>query len=258
MYYQAIVTEGASEPPAKKKHSTAQANSRQPDQIMSSCIANIGMFEAALVQQQSAAAASQAHTVPQETNTTHDPVLAVANQDDTDMPCPESGGSCQHGSNVHQLLVRYHWLNACLSEHLKQFEDASQQYEACKAALAALSDHSGTAQPSLVTANGVAISTSLVNSRLETLKMVIIVEDGRKCLDEGRHDELLSRLGPVLLTGNTSQLPLNAPQQLAGLDLIKVQATCASLLANGMRGGGMVSLRAPESIGCACLQTASH
>ena len=52
--------------------------------------------------------------------------------------------------------------------------------------------------------------------------MIIIVEEGRKCLDEGRDEELVSRLSPVLLSGNNTRLPLSVPQQLAGLDLIKV------------------------------------
>ena len=176
------------------------------------------------MQQQSAAAA--APQAPSASNTSHALVLALGDQDDTAMLLPHSPVSCQPGTNVHQLLVRYHWLNACLSEHLKQFEDASQQFESCKAALAALSDPPDSAQQFLVTANGLVISTSSVDSRLEMLKIVSIVEEGRKWLDEGRHEELLSRLGPVLLTGNTSQLPLNVPQQLAGLDLIKVTSTC--------------------------------
>lgn len=212
--------ETASQEKKIAKPSAAKASSSRTDQLMASCTINIGMFEAALLQQQAAAPASQLRQSPPDSLTL---TLDVSSQDDS---APQSGRiAVSHSPDaaVHQLLVRYHWLGGCLSEHLKQFEDASQQYEACQAALAALSNLPDAVQAmSFTSASGVAISRALVESRLEALKLIIIVEDGRRCLEEGRHEELVSHLSPVLLSGTNSQLPLNVAQQLAGLDLIKV------------------------------------
>lgn len=194
---------------------------------MARCMANTGMFEAALLRQQATTSASHLHESPPSADPALALTLDLSSQDDNATPTlPRSApaaASNSHDADVYQLIARYHWLGGCLSEHLKHFEDASQQYQACKAALEALSSLSHAAQAvSFTAASGVSISAALVESRLEALEMIIIVEEGRRCLDEGRNEELVSRLSPVLLSGNTSQLPLSVPQQLAGLDLIKV------------------------------------
>lgn len=162
--------------------------------------------------------------------------LDLSSQDDIAALSPLQNSlaavSHSHDGDVYQLLARYHWLGGCLSQHLKQYEDASQQYKACQAALAAMSTLLDAAQAtSFTSASGVTIAPALVESRLETLNMIMMVEDGRRCLDEGQHEELVARLSPVLLSGTTSRLPLNVPQQLAGLDLIKV--VYASLMGMG-------------------------
>lgn len=188
----------------------------------------MGMFEAALlVQQQAAAPVTHLDQSPPDRMPAPGLTLELSSQDDVAALTPSEESlaavSHSHDGNVYQLLARYHWLGGCLSQHLKQYEDASQQYEACQAVLAAMSSLSHTAQAtSFTSACGVTIAPALVESRLETLKMIMMVEDGRRCLDEGQHEELVARLSPVLLSGTTSQLPLNVPQQLAGLDLIKV------------------------------------
>ena len=233
LYYQALIKEEPSNPADEDNKSNAKraakASSSRIDQLMASCMAHMGMFEAVLLQQQAntSASASYSHIIQSSSDSAVALTLELSSQDNTaalstsdDAPATASH---KHDADVYQLLARYHWLGGCLSEHLKHFEDASQQYEACKVALAVLSSSCDTAQATSFTlARGVTISAPLVESRLETLKMVMIVEDGRRCLDEGRHEELVSRLTPVLLTANTSHLPLNVPQQLAGLDLIKV------------------------------------
>lgn len=232
LYYQAMVKEEPSTPASQEKKAcklqaakaSSSSSSSRPDQLMASCTANTGMFEAALLQQQATASASHLHESPPDSIGL---TLDLSGQGDTAALSPPQNGSVavshSHDADVYQLLARYHWLGGCLSEHLKNCEDASQQYQACQAALAALSNLSDVVQAiSFTSASGVTIAPALVESRLETLKMIVIVEDGRRCLDEGRHEELVARLSPVLLSGNTSQLPLDVPQQLAGLDLIKV------------------------------------
>ena len=194
---------------------------------MARCLSQSGVLEALLLQHQATASPSRLH----ESSQPAEPALALSldlsSQDETDAPSAPSTAqaapSSSHDADIYQLIARYHWLGGCLSEHLKHFEDASQQYQACRTALVALSSLPDTAQAvSFTAASGVPISAALVESRLEALEMIIIVEEGRKCLDEGRDEELVSRLSPVLLSGNNIQLPLSVPQQLAGLDLIKV------------------------------------
>ena len=230
LYYQALIKEQPSKtvskdkksakPSAAKPSSSSSSSGSRSDQLMASCTTNIGMFEAALLQQQATASASQLHQSPPDSVAL---TLDLSSQNDSAQQHGWVAVSHSPHADVYQLLARYHWLGGCLSEHLKQIEDASQQYQACQAALAALSNLPDAVQAtSFTSASGVAISPALVESRLETLKMIIIVEDGRRCLDEGRHEELVSRLSPVLLSGTNSQLPLNVAQQLAGLDLIKV------------------------------------
>lgn len=192
----------------------------------------MGMFEAALLlQQQAAAPARDQHQSPPDSMSAPGLTLELSSQDDmAALTLPETSlavVSHSHDGDIYQLLARYHWLGGCLSQHLKQYEYASQQYEACQAVLAAMSSLSENTQAtSFTSASGFTIAPALVESRLETLKMIMMVEDGRRCLDEGQHEELVARLSPVLLSGSNSQLPLNVPQQLAGLDLIKVVHAC--------------------------------
>ncbi|KAA6420724.1 MAG: hypothetical protein FRX49_09301 [Trebouxia sp. A1-2] len=184
------------------------ARQSQQERLLQGCTANVGMFESALCQQQQlslSAPASQSSG------------LALAEA---------AGAATQPAQSASHLLVRYHWLGACVSQHLKHFEDAAQQYEACKAGLIMLSQTSEQAKyTEPVTAGPPAISTEWVDTRLDALKLIIVVEDGRKCLDEGRHSELVSRLAPVLLASNTSKVPLDVAQQLVGLDLLQEAST---------------------------------
>ena len=227
LYYQASTQEEPSKTTSKQQESAKLPNekassSSRVDQLMASCTANIGVFEAAVLQQQAVASTSQLHQSPPESIAL---TLDLSSPDDSSPQHELAAVSHSPDADTYQLLARYHWLGGCLSERFKHFEDASQQYEACQVALTALSKLSDIPQEtSFTSATGVTISPALVDSRLETLKMMIIVEDGRRCLDEGRHEELVSRLSPVLLSGNTSQLPLDVPQQLSGLALIKVGA----------------------------------
>ena len=229
LYYQAMIKEEPSKTASKQKetaelHDAKASSSSRQDQLMASCTANIGMFEAALLQQQAMQPASQLHQSPPDSAALN---LNMSSQDDSAQQCERGAVSHIPDADVRQLLARYHWLCGCLSEHLKHFEEAFQQYETCHAALAALSTLPDAVQAtSFTSASGVAITPVQVESRLEMLKIIIIMEDGRRCLDEGQHEELVSRLSPVLLSGNASQLPLNVQQQLAGLDLIKVVHQC--------------------------------
>lgn len=118
------------------------------------------------------------------------------------------------------LLVRYHWLGGCISEHLKQFEDATQQFEACQAAL----DVDVGAAPSVrPTSSGQPpISAALVNSRLARLKMVAMVEEGRQGIEKGQQQQLIARLGPFLLAVADDAAMLEVPQHLEGLSLLQV------------------------------------
>ena len=233
LYFQALVRSDPSQSAIRKSKGNAQNGQSKPDQLMSSCIVNVGMFETALLQQQQQQSnSSHSQDAVSFVSTTSAPALAVAPDGEGDLApdCPSTTpaalGSLLHQDRQH-LLSRYHWLGACLSERLKQFEDASQQYEACKSALTALSEQPDSQQSgAVITACGAMISVDVVDGRLEALQMIIIVEDGRRCLEEGRGQELVAHLSPLLpLSGTTSQLPLNLTQQLAGLDLMKVMHT---------------------------------
>ena len=200
MYFHAAVEEQSTKPDSSTKNKSSARQSKH-DQLLQSCTANVGMFESVLLQQHSSL--SQGRPSAQ-----------------TELPAADTQPSALAG----QLLVRYHWLGACVSEHLKHFEDAAQQYEACKAALETVSpaaDRAMYLQP-FVAAGSPLISTELVDKHLAALKLVAIVEDGRKCLDEGQHTQLTSCLAPVLLASDTSKILLDVPQQLVGLELLQV------------------------------------
>jgi len=222
MFFQAAVQHKNAKPEGSKK-SKGSAQQSKHDQLLHSCTANVGMFEVALLQQQSFSAAHidpNSCTMKPEAGcqtSLADPGTAAASTE-------VAATTTQPAAAVHQLLTRYHWLGGCVSEHLKQFTDAAQQYEACNAALTALSQCPGQSMHvrPVCMANSPPVSIELVDSRVKTLKLVIIVHEGRKCLDEGQHQELVGRLSPVLLGGNAAKLPLDVPQQLMGLELLQV------------------------------------
>ena len=187
------------------KTTKSSARQSQQEQMLQGCTANVGMFESALFQQQLNLSAN----FSQSSGLAH---------------TEAAGAATQPAQSASHLLVRYHWLGACISQHLKRFEDAAQQYEACKAGSTLLTqtlEQATYTEP--VPAGAPVISTEMVDTRLDALKLIIVVEDGRKCLDEGRRSELISRLAPVLLASNTSKVPLDGAQQLVGLDLLQVR-----------------------------------
>lgn len=203
LYFHAVVEQSSKQDSSKKTKSSARQS--QQEELLQGCTANVGMFESALFQQQLNLSA----TASQSSGLAH---------------TEAAGAATQPAQSASHLLVRYHWLGACVSQHLNRFEDAAQQYEACKAGLTMLSQ---TPEQAIYTepvpAGAPAVSTELVDTRLDALKLIIVVEDGRKCLDEGRCSELLSRLAPALLASNTSKVSLDVAQQVVGLDLLQVQ-----------------------------------
>ena len=216
IYFHAVVQQQKAEPDCKQSK-PASCPSKH-DQLLHSCTLNVGVFEAVLLQQQSSLSA----------NTASDLFEAPAADNDQLSFVPQDGSTARSGAGsvnqpaLPELLVRYHWLGACVSEHLKHFVDAAQHYRACKAALSALpqsSDNATVVRSALAGASS-SICTELLERRLEALRLVSIVEDGRKCLDEGMHEELVSRLAPVLLA-DTVSTPLDLPQQLVGLGLLQ-------------------------------------
>ncbi len=210
LYFHAVVEQSLKRDSTKKTKSNARQS--QQEQLLQGCTANVGMFESALFQQQLSLSA----TASQSSGLAH---------------TEAAGGATQPAQSASHLLVRYHWLGACVSQHLKRFEDAAQQYEACKAGLTMLTQTPEQARHTEpVPAGAPAISTELVDTRLDALKLIIVVEDGRKCLDEGRHSELVSRLAPVLLASNTSKVHLDVAQQLVGLDLLQVRYSLPSTI----------------------------
>jgi len=210
LYFHAAVAHSFKRDSSKKTKSSAQQS--QHEQLLQGCTANVGMFESALFQQQLS-------------------LSATASQSSALAHTEAAGAATQPAQSASHLLVRYHWLGACVSQHLKRFEDAAQQYEACKAGLTMLTQTPEQARyTEPVPAGAPAISAELVDTRLDALKLIIVVEDGRKCLDEGRHSELVSRLAPVLLASNTSKVPLDVAQQLVGLDLLQVRYSLLSII----------------------------
>ena len=208
LYFHAAAEQSFKQDSTKKTKSSAQQS--QQEQMLQGCTANVGMFESALFQQQLS-------------------LYAPASQSSELAHTEAAGAAAQPAQSASHLLVRYHWLGACVSQHLKRFEDAAQQYEACKAGLTILTqtpEHARYTQP--VLAGAPAISTELVDTRLDALKLIVVVEDGCKCLDEGRRLELISRLAPVLLASNTSKVPLDVVQQLVGLNLLQVRYSLTS------------------------------
>lgn len=200
MYFHAAVNEQSTKPDSTTKTRSSAQHSKH-NQLLQSCTANVGMFESVLLQQQSSLSQNK-----------------LSSQ--TELPAADTQRSAAAG----QLLVRYHWLGACVSEHLKHFQDAAQQYEACKAALETVNpaaDQAMYLRP-VVPAGAPSISTELVDKHLEALKLVAVVENGRKCLDEGGHTQLTSCLVPILLADDTSKILLDVPQQLVGLELLQV------------------------------------
>lgn len=200
MYFHAADKEQSTKPDSTTKTKSSAAQSKH-DQLLQSCTANVGVFESVLLQQQSSLSQNKLSA-------------------QTELPAADT----QRPASAGQLLVRYHWLGACVSEHLKHFEDAAQQYEACKAALETVSpaaDQAVYLRP-VVPAGAPSISTELVDKHLEALKLVAVVENGRKCLDEGGHIQLTSCLAPILLADDTSKILLDVPQQLVGLELLQV------------------------------------
>ncbi|DBA95749.1 TPA: Calcineurin-binding protein cabin-1, variant 3 [Trebouxia sp. C0004] len=205
LYFHAAVEQSLMRDSSKKTKSSAWQS--QHEQLLQGCTANVGMFESALFQQQLSL------SVPASVSS------ALAHTE-------AAGAATQPAHSVNHLLVRYHWLGACVSQHLKRFKDAAQQYEACKAGLTMLTQTPKQARyTEPVPAGAPAISAELVDTRLDALKLIIVVQDGRKCLDEGRHLELVSHLAPVLLASNTSKVPLDVAQQLVGLDLLQEAST---------------------------------
>ncbi len=198
------------------KKTKSDDSQSQHEQLLQGCTANVSMFETALFQQQ--------------LNLT-----VTASQSSALAHTEAAGAATQPAHSASHLLVRYHWLGACVSQHLKRFEDAAQQYEACKAGLTMLTQTPEQARyTEPVPAGAPAISTELVDTRLDALKLIIVVEDGRKCLDEGRTSELVSGLAPVLLASNTSNIPLDVAQQLVGLDLLQVGSSPLNINRVGM------------------------
>ena len=184
------------------RNTKTDARQSQQEQLLQGCTANVGMFEAALFQQQLS-------------------LSATASQSSALGYTEAAGAATQPAKSASHLLLRYHWLGACVSQHLKRFEDATQQYEACMTMLTQTPEQARYTEPA--PAGAPAISTELVDTRLDALKLIIVVEDGRKCLDEGRHSEIVSRLAPVLLASNTSKVHLVVAQQLVALDLLQVR-----------------------------------
>ena len=226
IYFQAVVQKQKAEPDTTQSK-PASCPSKH-NQLLHSCTLNVGVFEAVLLQQQSSLSA----------NTASDLSEAPAADDDQLSFVPQDGSTARGGTGsvnqpaLPELLVRYHWLGACVSEHLKHFVDAAQHYKACKAALSALSQSSdnATVVRSALAGASSSICMELLERRLEALRLVSVVEDGRKSLDEGMHEELVSRLAPVLLA-DTASTPLDLPQQLVGLGLLQVCHT-TSLCSN--------------------------
>ena len=194
----------------KQRHTTSHS---KHDQLLQSCIANVGIFEAALLMQRSADFSEAAS--------------ADSLQGSEAQQATASQPTAPNQPSPHFLLVRYYWLGGRISEHLKQYEDAAQQYEACKAALSTLSDITLSAQAEPVGSGPLTLSQ--VDSSLARLRMVTMVEDGRKSIEQGQQSELIARLSPVLLAGATDKVALEVPEHLAGLELLQVLLGSVSL-----------------------------
>ena len=102
-------------------------------------------------------------------------------------------------------------------------DDAAQQLEACRHAVSALAASTEAPLHEVSVAisphTAASITTKAIDQKLAELKTLMMVEEGRKCLEQGQYQELISRLAPVLLSGSVA---LEKPHQLAGLQLLQV------------------------------------
>lgn len=199
------------------KKSSTKALKHKMNNLKHGCSANLGLFEAALMQDgQSTPIAAQAETTAtaMDTNGTDTPSIPTLT------PTLTAPGSVPQACH---LQARYHWLQACISEQQRHMDDAAQQLEACRHAVSALaaSTEATLHDVSVVTFPHTAatITAKATEYKLAELETLMMVEEGRKCLEQGQHQELISRLAPVLLSGSVA---LEKPHQLAGLHLLQV------------------------------------
>lgn len=185
---------------------------------MRGCAANLGSFEAAVLQQ---------HSSPG--TTAHTPLTAtgIDSTNRGDISTSVSQSLCQ-------LQIRYHWLQAGISKQQKQLQDAARQLEACAVALHAFAEEDKCLQHevSVAVASPAAhsITAQTVNQKLDELKMLIMVQEGRQCIEQGQHQTLIVRLAPVLLTSEPDAPPIEVSSQLAGFQLLQVQQNTNCIL----------------------------
>lgn len=200
------------------KKSSTKALKHKMNSLKHGCSANLGLFEAALMQQDghSSLTAAQAVTTAAAMDTDGTYATSIPTSAST---LPEAGSVLQ----ACHLQARYHWLQACISEQQKQMDDAAQQLEACRHAVSALAalTEAPLHEVSVATFPHTAapITTKVIDQKLAELETLMMVEEGRKCLEQGQYQELISRLAPVLLSGSVA---LEKPHQLAGLQLLQV------------------------------------
>ena len=206
MYFQVVESQPSKTSSRKRKHAATQT---KHEQLLHSCTVNVGMFEAAFHMMQSAQ--SSAGTTEQ--------------ADDTSSPHPQqhtaSRASGLQQASLAALLVRYHWLGGCISEHLQHHEDAAQQFEVCRSALTALPV--STPDADVCPSGQAPITTTMVDSRLARLNMINIIEEGRRSIEHGQQAQLIARMLPMLLGDTNDEIQLEVPQQLAGLELLQVK-----------------------------------
>lgn len=200
---------------------TTRALKHKLNSMLNAYAVNLGLFEAALLHSQSSGPSAAA--------TADTPALL-----NTDASVGLSSGTPDSQYDVSslelcQIQIRYHWLQASISEQRKLMEDAAAQLSACNLALAALAHASSMPQQHLSVATSTAsgpVTATAVEQKIQQLKMLLMVENGRKSLDHGQHQELVAHLGPVLLPeGDAPPANMEAPQQLAGLRLLQVIST---------------------------------
>lgn len=203
-------------PGAKK--GTARTVKHKFNSSMHGCGANLGLFEAAMLQQHSRVSLTAAHP---------DTAATAMNSGSTSNRAVDQHHVSDAVVQSHQLQARYHWLQACISEHSKHLGDAAHQLEACMLAIDALSQISSKSQQEVSVAvsppGAAAITAQAVTQKLDELNMLIMVQEGRKSLEQGQHQALISRLVPVLLSDTPDGLPMDVPHQLAGLQLLQVR-----------------------------------
>lgn len=187
---------------------------------MRGCVANLGSFEAAVLQQHSSSDTT-AHTPTPLTATGTD----STNRGDVPTCTPQS---------LRQLQIRYHWLQAGISKQQKQVQDAAYQLEACAAALHAFAEADKCLQHevsvALMPPTAQPITSQIVNQKLDELNMLIMVQEGRKCIEQGQHQTLIARLAPVLLASGPDTPPIEVSHQLAGFQLLQVQQDANCIL----------------------------